>query len=374
MEKLQLEADSSKYQQVKNNIKRWILAGQVDDEGRIPSENNMSEFFGVSRHTIRQAIGELVNEGWVYRQQGRGTFATSRDNYSASRKQGHLKIGVITTYLVDYIFPHIIQGIESVVVPQGHSLSLYSTGNNVQTERRALEMALQQGVDGLIIEPTKSTHPNPNIDLYLLMERRNIPFVMLHSSYVELNASTVTLDDARGTYLATSHLFNLGHKTVGAIFKSDDAQGRARFKGFVKAHQDFHMPIQGQLIKTYTTEDKDDVVAGFVREVVKEDGDHHRATAVVCYNDEIAISVIAQLQTVGLEVPKDISVTGFDDSTLADKGIVQLTTVRHPKHEMGEVAAKMLFDLLKSKDTMWVPREHVFEPELVVRTSTSQPE
>lgn len=371
MELIPLETDTSKYQQVKNNIKRWILAGKVDDDGRIPSENSMSESFSVSRHTIRQAISELVNEGWLYRQQGRGTFVVSRDDRTKTSLQTHLKIGVITTYLVDYIFPHIISGVESVVVSQGHSLTLYSTSNNVRTERQALENALNQGIDGLIIEPTKSTHPNPNIDLYLLLEQRNIPFVMLHSSYVELNASTVTLDDARGAYLATKHLFDLGHTSIGAIFKSDDAQGRARFRGFVKAHQEFHISIQGQLIKTYITEDKDDVVKSFVEEVVKEDAGQSRPTAVVCYNDEIAINVIAKLRVVGLEVPKDISVTGFDDSALADKGLVQLTTVRHPKEEMGAAAAQMLFELLANKDTIWVPRERVFEPELIVRASTS---
>ena len=365
--KLNLVDGSSKYQQVKNNIKRWILDGHVDGEGRIPSENVMSELFGVSRQTIRQATGELVNEGWLHRQQGRGTFAVAGVMRTANVQLAHLRIGVITTYLVDYIFPHIIKGIESSLVSQGHSLSLYSTGNDVRTERRALEMALRQGVDGLIIEPTKSTHPNPNIDLYLLMEQRNIAFVMLHSSYVELNASVVSLDDARGAYLATSHLFELGHRIVGAIFKSDDAQGRARFRGFVKAHQDHHVPIQGKLIKTYATEDKESVVERFAEEALHEEV---APTAVVCYNDDIAMTLILRSRELGLDVPRDISVTGFDDSALADNGFVQLTTIRHPKQEMGEAAAQMLLDLLRNKDTMWVPREHVFEAKLIVRSST----
>ncbi len=367
---LHLEDGGSKYQQVKNKVKRWILDGHVDSEGRIPSENTMAKLFGVSRQTIRQATGELVNEGWLYRQQGRGTFAKAGVMRTADVKLAHLRIGVITTYLADYIFPHIIKGIESVLVSQGHSLSLYSTGNDVRTERRALEMALRQGVDGLIVEPTKSTHPNPNIDLYLLMEQKNIAFVMLHSAYVELNASVVSLDDARGAYLATCHLLELGHRVIGAILKSDDAQGRARFRGFVKAHQDHHVPIQGRLIKTYTTEDKANIVERFTSDALRE---AVAPTAVVCYNDEIAMTLIPRLRELNLDVPRDISVTGFDDSTLADNGFVQLTTVRHPKQEMGEAAAQMLLDLLGNRDTMWIPREHVFEAQLVVRSSTRAP-
>lgn len=367
--KTRLEGDSSKYQQVKTNIKRWILSGEVDAEGKIPSENELSELFGVSRHTIRQAIGELVNEGWLYREHGRGTFVRMANGQSRNLNT-QLRVAVITTYLVDYIFPHIIQGIETELVAQGHSLSLYSTGNDQATERRALEMALQQGVDGLIVEPTKSTHPNPNIDLYLLMQQRNIPFVMLHSSYIELNASVVQLDDTRGSLFATQHLFDLGHRTIGGIFKSDDVQGRARFRGFVKAHQDNHAPVNGELIRTYTTEDKERVVERYVNDFVNSMS--LPPTAVVCYNDEIAVQLMGQFRTLGIHVPSQVSVTGFDDSALASNELVQLTTVRHPKHEMGEVAAKMLLDILGNKESMWVPREQVFEPQLVVRSSTGR--
>jgi len=194
MGKIFLDEEGSKYQQVKTNIKKWILAGKVDRDGKIPSENSIAELFGISRHTVRQAVGELVNEGWLYREQGRGTFVKKLVTPQAEGTiPERLNIGVITTYLADYIFPHIISGIESYLTSRGHSVSLYSTSNNVSQERRVLEQALSQGVNGFIIEPTKSTHPNPNIDLYLLMEQKNIPFVMLHSHDVDLKARMVAL-------------------------------------------------------------------------------------------------------------------------------------------------------------------------------------
>ncbi|GMA50905.1 arabinose metabolism transcriptional repressor [Alicyclobacillus contaminans] len=374
MSGMRLREDGTKYQQVKNSIKNWILSGQIGEDGRIPSENQIAEGFGISRHTVRQAIGELVNEGWLYREQGRGTFAKRSGDMGSSSTRGavqHARIAVITTYLADYIFPFIISGIESHLSAHGHTLSLFSTGNNVQTERRALETVLAQAVDGLIVEPTKSTHPNPNIDLYLLMEQRNIPFVMLHSSYVELNASMVSLDDAEGAYLATKHLLDLGHTWVAGLFKSDDLQGRARFKGFVKAHHNARVPIQGQYVKTFTTEDRDSAIDAFVDQYFKQLAD--APTAVVCYNDEVAIRLIQALNAEGMDVPGDVSVTGFDDSTLAVNGSVPLTTIRHPKAEMGEAAARMLLDMMNQPENMWIPREHVFQPELIVRQSTTVP-
>lgn len=365
-----LHEEESKYVQLKNHIKGWILGGRVLPGDKIPSEHELAERFGVSRHTVRQAVGELVSEGWLYREQGRGTFVRDRGPVE-ERWVKASRIGVITTYIVDYIFPHIISGIEAYAAERGHTLSLWSTSNNFQLERRALESALDLGLDGLIIEPTKSTHPNPNIDLYLLMEQRNIPFVMLHGSYLELNASVVALDDAEGAYLATGHLFDLGHRAVGAIFKSDDIQGRARFRGFVRAHQDYRVPIDGSLIRTYTTEDRDEVILRYVDDVFRR-GIGRRPTAVVCYNDEIAVKLISQLTDCGLVVPDDVSVTGFDDSALAENGGVPLTTVRHPKQEMGAKAAEMLVGLMEDPGNMWVPREYIFKPALVIRKSTAE--
>ncbi len=368
-----LNEDESKYIQVKNNLKKWIVSKNIRQGEKVPSENQLVDLFHVSRHTIRQAIGELVNEGWLLREQGRGTFVNVPFQSSGGDNvPSRTKIAVITTYLADYIFPHIISGIESVVSENGHTLSLLSTGNAFSTERRSLETVILEGVDGLIIEPTKSTLPNLNIDLYFILQERNIPFVMLHSSYVELNASIVALDDSKGAYLATKHLIDLGHEKISGIFKSDDMQGRNRFKGFVKAHQDAHLSVESKNVATYDTENRIQVVENFVAKIF-HDLRADRPTAVVCYNDEVAIMVINILRTLGLDVPNDVSVTGFDDSVLAQAGSVALTTVNHPKSVMGEKAVNQLYALMNDKQGMWIPREYVFEPDLIVRGSTSSP-
>jgi GntR family transcriptional regulator of arabinose operon len=91
---------------------------------------------------------------------------------------------------------------------------------------------------------------------------------------------------------------------------------------------------------------------------------------VVAYNDEIAVQVLLALRGSNISVPNEVAVTGFDDSRLAVVSSIPLTTMRHPKAEMGEVAAKMLLGLMENKDSMWVPREHIFAPELIVREST----
>lgn len=363
-----------KYLEIKSCVKTWILEGRIAPNERLPSENALAELFRVSRHTVRQAVRELAHEGWLISEQGKGTFVRPLHTPGIRSADGKaLRLGVICTYLQDYIFPHIVSGIESFVAARGHTLSLFSTGNDTGIERRCLETALSQGLHGLIVEPTRSTLPNPNIDLYFVLQQRNVPYVMLHSSYIELNSSMVALNDAKGAYLATDHLISLGHQRIGAIFKADDMQGRNRFRGFVKAHQDRHLSVNARSIHTYTTDERSIIAIRYVEQVIAGQPEDERPTAVVCYNDEIAIQLLQALRGAGISVPEEVSVTGFDDSTLAQMAEVPLTTVTHPKEVLGMEAAKMLLSMFDNMENMWIPRECILEPELVVRTSSAPP-
>ena len=144
-------------------------------------------------------------------------------------------IGVITTYISDYIFPSIIRGIERRLNEANYSLLLASTNNDVEQEKKALEMMLSFGVDGLIVEPTKSNLYNPNIAYYLSFKEQDIPFIMINAYYEELDVPFLCLDDVQSSYLATKELISKGHTQIGLISKMDDLQGKYRMKGYIKA-------------------------------------------------------------------------------------------------------------------------------------------
>src|SRR5699024_632969 len=113
-------------------------------------------------------------------------------------------IGVITTYISDYIFPSIIRGIEQRLNEDNYSLLLASTNNDVKQEKKALEMMLSNGVKGLIVEPTKSNLYNPRIAYYLFFTVHHITCVMIHASYEDLNVLSLCLYDIQSCYLATN--------------------------------------------------------------------------------------------------------------------------------------------------------------------------
>ncbi|TLQ39073.1 GntR family transcriptional regulator [Ruoffia tabacinasalis] len=135
--------------------------------------------YDVSRHIIREAISILVKEEFVRKEKGSGSYVSFDPNNNQFAKGKPLFIGVVTTYMSDYIFPSIIRGNERELNNENISLLISSTHNNYSDEENALRKMMSNEVDGLIIEPTKSSYFNPNTNLYLELTYKRIPFMRL---------------------------------------------------------------------------------------------------------------------------------------------------------------------------------------------------
>ena len=367
----------TKYSVVKDYIMSKVLDGTYQSNQKISSESELMEEFGVSRHTVRLAIGDLVIEGWLYREQGSGTFCADRtENASQLAGEKSKNIAIITTYISDYIFPSIIRGAEKHLRENGFNVSLFSTNNNHETEKNVLETILSRNFDGVIVEPTKSAIANPNINYYLNLENQNIPYIMINSFYDELDPISITLDDEKGGFLQTAHLMELGHKNIVGFFKTDDKQGSKRMKGYLKAHRDNYITINPNNIISYKT---DEMTTKPLEEFGKvlSLNNIEWPTAIICYNDQLAMKLLDTIRERKLKVPDDISIVGFDNSYLANISEVKLTTIQHPKSELGVAAAKLIIDLINDKKGERKKDNHdvesvIFEPTLVVRKSTKR--
>lgn len=360
---------------VKDKIKEWISNGEIRPGDKIYSENELVKIFGVSRHTIRQAVGDLVHEGWLYREQGAGTFCSNSLIHNQPQPQQQRNssigknIGVITTYISDYIFPSIIKGIESYLTEKGYLLTLACTNNDVEKEKQCLDSMLLRNIDGLIVEPTKSSGYNPNMNHYLELEQNNIPYLMINQSYPQLNPPHIIVDDEKGGYIATEHLIKLGHERIIGIFKSDDLQGVHRMRGFIEAFRKNNLTLFPELIITYSTEEQDSLLLEKIRKILSSSGT--MPTGIICYNDQIALSVLNVLRALELIVPADISLIGFDDSYLAEAMEPKLTSISHPKIEMGIAAAKWIVSAIENRNLDGIEHSTIYEPELIIRNSTA---
>lgn len=352
-----------KYYKLTEDLKEKILSGNYRAGDKLPSENELARSYQISRQTVRKALSILENAGYIYAEHGRGTFCSELVYHNGNSKN----IAVITTYLSDYIFPRVIQGIDNVLTREGYSIILKNTRNSRSQEAKCLEELLQKDIDGIIIEPSKSQIYCKHMNLYQKLEEGHIPYVFIQGCFSKMNDKPqVLMNDCKGGYLVTKYLIETGHKNIVGVFKSDDMQGQNRHKGYVMALQEAGILYDPDKVIWFYTEDRKvhpyESIYQMAREKCPMD-------AVVCYNDQIAMKVIQALADAGVKVPEDISVTGYDNSYMANSGGINLTTIVHPQEKLGEMAAELLLDLIQSGEEAVKQKKIMIEPEIVIGNS-----
>lgn len=351
--------NTPKYMKVSSYFEELIKSGEISPGEKLISENEIVEKFNVSRHTVRQALMQLENAGLIFKKQGIGTFRSLNEPNKESKN-----IAVLTTYISNYIFPTIISGIEEVLSSQGYTLTLFNTNNEKYKEKEYLNKIINSDVAGLIVEPTMSAEENVNLELYKELENNNLPYVMINAKYDELNPAYVVIDDVEGGYVLTKYLIQMGHRSIASIFKNDDLQGINREAGYIKALCEYEIPVNDDYMGKYGTKEAEFFPYDFAFKLLRRED---RPTAIVCYNDQIAFCVLQAIRDLGLKVPEDISIVGYDDSDIATTSEVKLTTIRHPKYEMGKRAARYLINMIEKNEER---PYYIYKPELIIRNSS----
>lgn len=359
----QNDASQTKYAKLMEYIKDEIIMGRIKPGDQIPSENTLAEKLSLSRHTVRKAISMLVNEGFLYTEHGRGTFCKDR----SINRNNSKNIGVMTTYISEYIFPRVIQGIDSVLSEKGYSIMLKNTDNDVEKEALYLQEILNKDLEGLIVEPTKSALFSNNVNFYKALDANNIPYIFIHGIYQQLeDKPRITLNDSHGMYMVVKYLIEQGHRNIVGVFKADDIQGIQRHKGYAEALTDNGLQYNPDNVIWFHTEDRKEKPYCTVEAMIKNG---KGIDAITCYNDQIAFGMYEKLVELGLSVPSDISLTGFDDSYFSVSCPVKLTTVSHPKELLGEMAAQTLLEMINNPEYAKGKIHKIIEPELIVRDS-----
>lgn len=353
------------------DIVKWaieqIKTGAVQPGKKIHSENTLCKVFNVSRQTVRRALEELEQMGYVTRIKGSGTYISEEQPTTPSRPIARYPlsktVGIITTYLDAYIFPSIIQGIETVLTENGFTVQLTSTKNLVEGELRALQMMSENNLDGLIIWPTKSGLPCMNQRFYESLYQQGLPIVFIDSYYPECPGTYVALDDESVGNVAMHHLIEMGHREVLGLFPHSDQQGYLRYKGYMKAFTDIGLPIQEEYIHWYSKDNVQELLhSPKLWETLSS------CTAAFCFNDSLALMLIDILQQKGIRVPEDFSVVGTDNTLMAKMGA--LTSVIHPADSLGASAAKLLISMIKGEKGENI----LFPAQLVIRDSVKKME
>lgn len=369
-----MEDRQTKYGDLIHYLENLIAEGKLNAGDRLPSENELTERFGISRQTVRKAIGLLEEQGTVRRVRGSGTYVSFDRRENLGRRN---RIAVMTTYVESYIFPKTIQGIEKILFERGYSVQISFTNNTLEREKNVLtDLINRDDVAGIIVEGTKSGLPNPNLYLYRQLMNRKIPIVFINTFYPELEVPHVSLNDVKAAETAVNYLIGKGHENIGAILKLDDGQGRLRYLGYLKAMEAAGLPVtDSRLVWIDTDESKQ---LNYCRDKILNRVEE--CSALFCYNDQIAFQLIRMLGERGIRVPENVSVISVDDSDLALHSEVQITSLPHPKEKLGAKAAEVLLDMIEGKksantvefDTRVVERQSVAERKSIGKATDSR--
>jgi len=325
----------AKYLSVARMLRAGIQNGQYANGSRLPSENELVKQTGYSRQTIRQAMAMLETEGLTERIRGSGTYVRS----TRARRPRTNNIAVVTTYIGEYIFPAILQGISSVLSQNGYTPLLFATQNRVDTEREALCSLLEKPIDGIIVEGTKTAMPNPNIDLYEEIGAQGIPVVFVNGYYAELTKPVyVVMNDREGGRMACEALLQEGHTRIAGFFKSDDIQGHRRYAGYAQALVKAGLSVQDDHVLWYTTENRDLLIRSSASRVMEG------CTAAVCYNDETALLAIDACR--GMQADW----VSFDQSAYARMPGAPFRSLDNPKEALGALAAEKLLHMISGQE------------------------
>ena len=357
---MKTEKTVPRYMELAKWINDQILEKQLHAGQKLYSEKQLQEMFGVSRQTVRRALGLLEQEGILRSVRGSGTYIN--DNRQANLAK-RMRVSVITTYVDGYIFPRMIQGIENVLLENGYSVQIAFTNNQHGRERMILKDILSRDeVSGIVMETTKSAIRNPNLKLYREILKRQIPVLVLNSFYPELDVPHVSLNDHMVGYRMTKYLIGMGHTKIAGIFKLDDLQGNIRCSGFVDAMYEAGLEIDDRNVLWLDTEDIRHMEKQAARVIERSAG----CTALFCYNDEVAYGVLDIFKKAGICVPQDISVVSVDNANLAAMGEIGLTTVSHPMELLGKKASENLLRMIRDP---FFDANYEFDVEIVERNS-----
>lgn len=354
--------EKAKYEEIADSIIEEVKQGSLKPGSRIYSENELSLKFQVSRQTARHAVSVLERKGIVRRVRGSGTYINGREESGPKGSVRTMRIAVMTTYIDEYIFPSMIKEMEGRLSRAGYALQIAFTHNTVEKERMILRGFLKEGtVDGIIAEPTKSGLPNPNLDIYRELQKK-VPVLFLNSFYPGLESVHVSLDDYLAGRMVTEHLLQCGHSRIAGIFKSDDGQGHKRYAGYVDALMAQDIKVKGERIAWIDTCELKEMREDAARYLRRISG----CTACVCYNDEVANYLVGICKEAGIQIPEDLSIVGIDNSDLAGRCEIPLTSAQNPVKELAGVAAAKMLEMLEGiKEEESVE----LEPELVIRKS-----
>lgn len=354
------------YEQVERDIMRQIKDKSLKAGDFIGTHAELSQKYSVSIITIKKALLNLTNLGYLYSRTGKGTFVAElkekKINYNT-----HNTIGLVLRDLKHPYFSLIVHGIEERAYELGYNLLITSSSNSLEKEENQINHFLNLGVDGLII--ASLTMQYRATDYLQRLHNNNFPYVMV--SYIhDPEYWYIGSNHELGGYLATDHLIRTGYKKIGYVHVGKgNLLSDVRKNGYMQALQEHDIPFDSKLVYFLA---KDSFDSGVDRFKLGEDFGksfadiQDKPEAIYFYNDAVALGFEKAVMEKGFRVPDDIAIVGNDDIFNSNYASVPLTTI----HQPADLVGKKAVDIVKKRiDGLDVENRIILKPSLIIRES-----
>ncbi len=283
-------------------------------------------------------------------------------NARALAQQSTESVGLVVSDVSDPFFGAMVKAVEQVASATGNFLLIGNGYHVEEKERKAIEQLIRHRCAALVVHAKVV----PDEELASLMKQ--IPgMVLINRILPGFEQRCVALDDRYGAWLATRHLIQQGHTPIGYLCSNHEiSDADARLPGYYDALKENGLPCNDRLV-TFAEPDE----SGGEQAMTELLGRGRNFTAVACYNDSMAAGAMGVLNDNGIDVPREISLIGFDDVLVSRYVRPRLTTVRYPIVTMATQAAELALALAENRPLPEIT--HLFNPTLVRRHSVIAP-
>jgi len=335
-------SETPRYSQLKAILKGKIRRGEFRVGDRIPPERELAELYDVSRITVTRAVRDMVLEGLLKREQGRGTFVSPRPHARS------MSIATLVTETREEPSSYILEmfkGIQKAISARGYSLVFMNASGDDAPESAPLKMIREGRLDGLIV-----VEHMPKGPLARLRET-GAPIVLLDWEAALPDVDCVLVDDRQATRLATDHLLGLGHRTIGFVGGKKSLRFYTeRAAGYREALQAAGITYRKDLVcwdGPWFADGRARIKRMLARGV----------TAIAGASDCLVGGALDVMRNLGVKVPDEMSSVGLGGSPVRPESF--LTTVRIDWVEMGRRAGRSLLARIGGSTA---PSEHIRVP------------
>lgn len=325
---------SKRYEFVLKSITDKIADGTYCAGSQLPTENQMTQMYNVSRITIQKAMNILASQNIIERVAGRGTFV--KDNSEPIENDADRSLYAFVSPNVSAEMSDIIKGAQDLMLERGHYLTLGVFDNNVQKERNIVEKFISDGVKGLIVALWDS---NTNKEFYQNLIEKNFPIVFIDKSVNGTVGNVVLSNNVEGINSGVSYLIEMGHKKIGyisfPISISDSLNDR--ITAYVTTMKKNNLEVNPSRFCITGHEEAFDKIDT----MFKKNPD---MTAVMCASDSLALHIYSYANKMGINIPNDLSVCSFDGYDYTDLMLPPLTTVKQDFQGIARRAAELLLE------------------------------